>query len=231
LNDCDSILKDSGVISLAVPDLRYCFDCFRPITGLSKIIDAHFYKTKIHTPGSAAEYLLNQVAKNDRIAWYEKYYGDYSCRISLEDARNTMNDILNNGKYVDLHAWCFTPSSFRLIIHDLYDLQFIPFTEISFFPTDGCEFYVTLGKKAKSDHFNRLQMLEATRSEIVASSVDSVNTEAKPIAEILPPNIPRHQFYLLVISGLKIIDEEGWQVFLKKSFHWFKRKISPIFSN
>ncbi len=47
LNDCDAILKDDGVISLVVPDKRYCFDHYRPITGISKIIDSHFQKSAI----------------------------------------------------------------------------------------------------------------------------------------------------------------------------------------
>ena len=32
--DCDSLLKKAGVLSLAVPDKRYSFDHFRPITGI-----------------------------------------------------------------------------------------------------------------------------------------------------------------------------------------------------
>src|SRR6185312_6752143 len=35
LADCDSILKDDGVLSLVIPDKRYCFDRFRPVTGLA----------------------------------------------------------------------------------------------------------------------------------------------------------------------------------------------------
>src|SRR6266850_1470518 len=42
LIDCDEILKHDGVISLIVPDKRYCFDHYRPVTGISKIIDSHF---------------------------------------------------------------------------------------------------------------------------------------------------------------------------------------------
>jgi len=34
LNDCDSLLKKDGVLSLAVPDKRYCFDRFRPLSGI-----------------------------------------------------------------------------------------------------------------------------------------------------------------------------------------------------
>ena len=58
LTNCDTILKDDGVISLVVPDKRYCFDHYRPITGISKIIDNHLLKNKIHTPGAVAEHHL-----------------------------------------------------------------------------------------------------------------------------------------------------------------------------
>ncbi len=63
LNNCDAILKDDGVISLAIPDKRYCFDHFRPITGISKIIDSYFQKSNTHTPGTVAEYYLNVVSQ------------------------------------------------------------------------------------------------------------------------------------------------------------------------
>src|SRR5205085_8186163 len=56
LNDCDALLKEGGVLSLAVPDKRYCFDHFRPITGLSRVIDAARNPPKAHSSGMAAEY-------------------------------------------------------------------------------------------------------------------------------------------------------------------------------
>ena len=48
LNDCDSLLKKDGVLSLAVPDKRYCFDRFRPLTGIARVIDAARNPQKIH---------------------------------------------------------------------------------------------------------------------------------------------------------------------------------------
>ena len=68
LLNCDSVLKNNGVVSLVIPDKRYCFDYFRPISGISKIIDSHYTDCKIHTPGSIAEYFLNVVAKAGNIA-------------------------------------------------------------------------------------------------------------------------------------------------------------------
>jgi 2-polyprenyl-3-methyl-5-hydroxy-6-metoxy-1,4-benzoquinol methylase len=166
LNDCDNVLKDDGVISLIVPDQRYCFDHFRPTTGLAKIIDAHYLKNSIHSPGTAAEYFLNVVSKNGQIAWAEKFEGEYSLVHSLKDARTAIDSILNQKVYLDLHAWCFTPYSFRLIIDDLFHLGFISLREVSFFTTTGCEFYITLGRKGEGPNLDRLELLKVIESEL-----------------------------------------------------------------
>jgi len=165
LNDCDAILKDEGVISLVIPDKRYCFDHYRPITGISKIIDNHFQKNKIHTPGTVAEYFLNVVSKDGSIAWNSSITGEYNLVHSLDDALQGMNSVLNEKAYIDVHAWCFVPHSFRLIIHDLFCLGFIPFQEVDFFPTDGCEYYITLGRNGRGINKSRLEMLNIIECE------------------------------------------------------------------
>jgi len=166
LNDCDSILKDDGVISLVVPDKRYCFDHYRPITGVSKIIDSHLQKNKIHTPGTVAEYFLNVVSKAGSIAWDPSSTGEYSLVHSLNNALQGMKSVLNEELYMDVHAWCFVPHSFRLIIHDLFCLGFIPLQEVDFFPSEGSEFYITLGRNGKGVNKSRLEMLDIIEAEL-----------------------------------------------------------------
>jgi 2-polyprenyl-3-methyl-5-hydroxy-6-metoxy-1,4-benzoquinol methylase len=166
LNGCDSILKDDGVISLVIPDKRYCFDHFRPITGISKIIDSYYQKNTIHTPGAVAEYYLNVVSKSGNIAWKPYYPGEYQLVHSLEEAVQGMDRVVSQGAYLDIHAWCFTPHSFRLIIHDLFHLGLIHLQEVDFFPTAGCEFYVTLGRKGSGMALSRLEILDIVDKEI-----------------------------------------------------------------
>jgi len=55
---------------------------------------------------------------------------------------------VREGHYFDLHAWVFTPDSFRQIIRDLRDLRLIGLQEQYFHSTRGCEFFVTLTKVA-----------------------------------------------------------------------------------
>jgi len=165
-NNCDSILKDDGVISLVVPDKRYCFDHYRPITGISRVIDMYYQKSTNHTPGAVVEYFLNVVSQSGEISWSSNNTGKYKLIHSLGDALQGMNAVVNENAYLDVHAWCFVPHSFRLIIHDLFCLGLIPFQEVDFYPTVGCEFYITLGRRGQGPNKSRIEMLEAIESEI-----------------------------------------------------------------
>jgi predicted SAM-dependent methyltransferase len=165
LNDCASLLRDDGVLSLAIPDKRFCFDCFRPVTSLGAVVDAHFQDRKTHTPGSVAESYLNAVSMDGRIAWSREAHGAFFPVHSADHARDGMRSVADDNAVLDVHAWCFVPSSFRLLLHDLFVLGLIPLREISFAPTIGCEFYVVLGRKGKGPGTSRLELLETVRQE------------------------------------------------------------------
>lgn len=169
LNSCDKILKETGVLSLAIPDARFCFDHFRPISGLAKVLDAHYQNQKLTSPGTIAEYFLNFVHKDNRPDWGENAVlkEDYSFSFSNEEVLKTLEKSLENKEYVDCHAWCFTPHSFRLMIHDLYELGFIKLKEVDFSPSEGCEFFIVLGRNGKGNNLSRLEMLQTVNLEIL----------------------------------------------------------------
>ena len=166
LNDCDSILKDNGVFSLAIPDKRYCFDYYRPITGLARIIDSHFQQNKIHSPGTVAEYFLNVVSRNNQIVWAAGASGVLNFIHTPDDAASYMKQVLQDQSYLDAHAWCFTPHSFRLMIHDLYSLGLIKLREVDFLPTAGPEFFVTLSRFGKGIEQSRQELLNLIDTEL-----------------------------------------------------------------
>jgi 2-polyprenyl-3-methyl-5-hydroxy-6-metoxy-1,4-benzoquinol methylase len=191
LNNCDSIIKDDAVISLAIPDKRYCFDHFRPITGISKIIDNYFQKHTMHSPGTVAECHLNMVTKGEKIGWGDSCDGKYNFLHSLQEVQSQMNRVINGKEYVDSHAWCFTPHSFRLIVHDLSTLGLIPFKEVAFSPADGCEFFMTLGRCGEGSKLSRLEMLEIIESEISVRPPKEVQTAEIQTTEIQEPSIKK----------------------------------------
>lgn len=166
LNDCTEVLSEKGIISLAIPDKRYCFDHYRPITGISKIIDNHLAKSKVHTPGTVAEYFLNVVSMSNQITWTKESKGAMSFIHNKEDAISGMKTVIKDSAYLDVHAWCFVPHSFRLLIHDLNLLGLIKLREVDFFQTEGCEFFMTLGKHGKGMNLNRNEVQEVIKREI-----------------------------------------------------------------
>lgn len=149
LGSCERILAPGGVLSLAVPDKRYCFDCERENSSLARVIDVGLAKPTNHSAGTAAEYFLKVRRKGGQISWHEGHQGDLEPVHGLQDALAAMA-MVQQGHYYDLHEWVFTCDSFRQIIRDLGDLRLIGLRERFFSPTQGCEFFVTLEKSATS---------------------------------------------------------------------------------
>ena len=167
LNECDSVLKDDGVLSLVIPDKRFCFDHFRPLTSIAEVIDSHLRKPGSHTPGKVLDFYLNTVEKAGIGAWNPEVEGEYELCTSWDEAVGKMNAAMAENGYQDVHAWCFVPHSFRLMLSDLYRLGMIPFREIEFFPTEGCEFFLTIGRAGKGLGVSRLEMMKTVEFELV----------------------------------------------------------------
>lgn len=198
LNDCDAVLKDDGVLSLVIPDKRTCFDHFRPITGLATVVDSHFAGNKIHTPGRVAEYFLNVALKDGELGWHFGSDGTFQMAHTLQDAINGIFVTRHNNEYIDVHAWCFVPQSFRLMIHDLYSLGLISFQEVSYHTTDGYEFYVTLSRSGKGISQSRLEMLAAIELEVKELDRPSLKQRIAPS----PPSPPA-SFATRVVRRIK----------------------------
>ena len=50
LQGCGKVLKPGGVLSMALPDKRACFDYFRPHTTLGQWLEAFFAERERPTP-------------------------------------------------------------------------------------------------------------------------------------------------------------------------------------
>ena len=160
------ILKPGGWLSLAVPDKRYCFDFFQPITGTGDWLHAWKRGARIHSQRGLFQHIAYTVKADGLTTWTQ---GDHlrdfrflteSLPLALERFQIYAE---SDGAYQDCHAWHFTPASFRLMILELAQLGLIPFAVEEFYPSNGCEFYVLLRNAPPSplreDELNRQRLV------------------------------------------------------------------------
>lgn len=167
LQQCENLLNAGGVLSLVIPDKRYCFDYFRWPSSTGEALQAYTERRTRHTPGTVFDHFSNASKMDDAPAWGQQMRGKMSFIHSLEEARSAWMLAQKNDEYIDAHSWRFTPSSFRLILNDLQELKLINLVEIGSFDTEGCEFFIALGKRgASSLKYDRLQLAQSMIREI-----------------------------------------------------------------
>jgi hypothetical protein len=158
LTNCEDILSRDGVLVLAVPDKRYCFDRFRPLSGIAQVIDSHLGGDNVHSAGVEAECHLYSVSKGGKAGWGPQHVGEYEWLYSETNVRALIDRARTATEYRDYHRWCFTPSSFRLLVHDLRDLGFISLQEVDFSSLGG-EFVVRLGRGESHATVDRIELM------------------------------------------------------------------------
>lgn len=147
LRQCEALLKADGVLSLVIPDKRYCFYYFSPTTSTGNVLDAWAEKRVRPSACQVFDYIANAAKRNGHIAWGPDGKGGADGLIhTLEQAKNLWACSGSTRDYIDTHCWRFTPTSFHLILSDLRELNLINLNIKAEFDTAGCEFYVSLSK-------------------------------------------------------------------------------------
>lgn len=162
---CEQLLKPNGVLSLVVPDKRYCFDYFQPLSTTGMLLDAYTQKRTRPSAGQVFDHFANAATANSAIAWSPDYRGGADALIhTVQQADAQWHKAITTDEYIDVHCWRFTPESFALILSDINRLGLVGLGIQARFSTSGCEFYVSLGlsERQKDEFvFDRLSGLNA----------------------------------------------------------------------
>ena len=161
----DKLIRPTGVVTLAVPDKRFCFDYFRPLSMTSDFILAHSFNRRRHSKKTAFDFTAYTVSSDNAVAWGQHPCGDLNFYGTLTEAYRllTTTDESETAPYVDYHAWCYTPSSFKLVMLELNVLQLVNWVIDVDFPAEGCEFIVVL-KKGRMAFPSESELQEARKA-------------------------------------------------------------------
>lgn len=176
LSDISCMLKDGGVLSLAVPDKRYTLDHFRTVTGTGKMVDDHLLPDRLGSPGTLIDYGLHVVRRDSRTSWsraedralpagYEKVF-------EHAELRDIYDKTIAHPGYHDIHQYVFTPASFRLLIKELLAMRFIDMDIDTLYDTETEEFIVLMRKTSQpvllspEEHFALCRLV--SRENVIA---------------------------------------------------------------
>lgn len=169
LQQCEKLLKQGGVLSLVIPDKRYCFDYFSACSSSGNVLDAYAEKRVKPSHGQVFDHFANACKRKGNIAWSSDGQGIPDELAHTTDvAKEQFTKSVSAADYIDVHCWRFTPTSFLLIINDLNELGLINLTAVHTFDTVGCEFFVTLRRDSSKELSvdKRIDFLRKINNEI-----------------------------------------------------------------
>ena len=110
-----------GVLSIALPDRRYCFDCFKPWTTTGELLDAHRRKATRHSLKTAFDHMAYSAVVDGALAWGAHPISKPVLLDSFDAAAATAASFQErrDRPYQDYHAWQFTPAGFELMVLEL----------------------------------------------------------------------------------------------------------------
>ena len=177
LKSLSKLMEKEGVLCLAVPDKRYCFDRMRPVSTAGMVVEAHLRGDRRHGVASFVDthlYTLRRHGVAD--TWDDRSTDDLripSCRWFT--VHKTVAAVRESPNYVDIHRWVFTPASFELLIHDLRHLGFIDLAISNLVQSGEFEFFAALkhqkqapdasGDLASAERQELLQRIRQEESE------------------------------------------------------------------
>lgn len=152
LDDLTRVLRPGGILSLVIPDKRYCFDINRSLTEISDLVDANLRRLRQPSFRQAFDFYSKAIGGTVDTAAVWAGTADYSLAVrqdfddpdaaALEACRN----MLVSDEFVDVHCHVFTPDSFLGLVEKMARLGLIEYDVAAFVPTEinNFEFYVSL---------------------------------------------------------------------------------------
>ena len=163
LIECEKLLSPNGQLVLVVPDRRRCFDFFRPASTTGSVLQAYFESRQRHTAGSAFDFIANYT--NLKPSSPEAPAGTFTLPNDVVAAMRGCERFREASGYKDCHAWVYTPSSFRLVVSDLFNVGLLKLCEVDFWETPIFEFVSILSREGSGCPLERAALLNAAHQE------------------------------------------------------------------
>jgi SAM-dependent methyltransferase len=146
------IVRPGGIISLVVPDKRYCFDARRDVTVAAPWVDAYLRDLDQPSYEQIYDAETNRIVGVDTATLWSGIDPAELARKDVEDpdvyAYRQCLARRDQGAFIDVHCSTFTPESFVDLFDTVVRLGLMPFEIVQVFPTEvhSLEFHVSLAR-------------------------------------------------------------------------------------
>ena len=141
LQSLEKLLKPGGRVIEMIPDLRTCFDALRYPTVTADALVVHLRGAPIHQGKQVFDGMSREIDKNQGYRMCNADFEGVQFSHSLQRAFDSMRSAEGPGQgYADMHAWTFTPQSFRLLMIELRLLKLIRLAPTYVSPSYGNQF-------------------------------------------------------------------------------------------
>jgi SAM-dependent methyltransferase len=180
LIDSQYFLAPDGVLSMAIPDLRCCFDFFQWPTMIDEWLCSYLNQKPAPEPSDIFRMRCREV-NNFGYLGYPKdqifLVGD------LADSFNHLTQRMAAGRafeYVDAHCSFFTPTSFRLLVRELRFLGIITLDIVNISGPVGNEFFVQLASKPLGHADQDAKLFDLERQKLLFDLISEIAVKAEP---------------------------------------------------
>jgi hypothetical protein len=170
---------NAGLLALVVPDKRWCFDLFKPVSTTGQLLAAHRAGATRHAPAHLFDHNAYSASDRGRTCWGQEPLTELSFYVRLEDAKTAFDSWSDDpdSAYVDCHAWQFTPSSFALAILELGELGLIDW-RVDWIESEPQTEFITQLRRGR-EHFETLGEREARRMALLKGVVGELADQAR----------------------------------------------------
>jgi hypothetical protein len=191
LNEVESILAPGGTIRLAIPDMRYTFDCLRRETVFSDVLPAYIARARHPMPREVMDFIYNAAEVKSDLLWHKAARQAVSRKLYTSADTTKLGEASMRGEYHDVHCWTFTPASFARLMSNigaagLSNLTCHAFTDT---PIGLTEFYISLAVGATTDALPWAQIEREARPHAASGLLRPLFTRLHP--RVLKPKLAR----------------------------------------
>ncbi|WP_428488504.1 class I SAM-dependent methyltransferase [Rhodopila sp.] len=230
LQSASRLVRPGGCLSVALPDRRYCFDCFKSWTTTGDLLDAWQRGLSRHSLKTVYNHMAYSATMDGQIAWGPRPIDAPALQESFQAAADTVASFQKSGDgpYQDFHASQFTPAGFELVMLELRAMGLTDWRVETLEGPENFEFFVSLRQtKGLADASADLRMRrQALLLRQLTETREQIDFILPPVARSEPTAGQPDTTYQDLLD--KLAEQDSRMQEMAETLRWLRAMLTPV---